>query len=138
MKKRLNSIWHNMKTRCYNPNVPNYGYYGGRGISVCEEWRNSFQAFYEWAVENGYRDDLTIDRIDMNGNYEPSNCRWVDMYVQNNHSRRNHLVTHNGETKTAAEWARQYGIYRQLFTMRILRGWSFERAINPNAKRGED
>ena len=138
MKKRLYSIWHNMKTRCYNPKAEKFKHYGGRGISVCEEWRTSFKAFYEWAIANGYRDNLTIDRIDMNGNYEPSNCRWVDMLVQNNHSRKNRLITHNGETKTASEWARQYGINRQLFATRIRRGWRFERAINPNVRHRED
>jgi hypothetical protein len=137
-KSRIYSTWHNMKSRCYNPNTQHYNHYGGRGIIVCDEWKNSFQAFHKWAIENGYRDDLTIDRIDVNGNYEPSNCRWVDMYCQNNNTSKNRYITHNGETKTAAEWARQYGINTRLFSTRMRRGWRFERAINPNNRHRED
>ena len=128
MKKRLYSIWHNMKTRCCNPNNYHFKYYGGRGICICDEWKNSFQTFYEWAINNGYSDKLTIDRIDNDGNYEPSNCRWVDMYCQNNHTRKNHYIEYKGITKTASEWAKIYGLSRQLLSMRIRRGWSFERA----------
>ena len=84
---RLNRIWKNMKTRCSNPNSNNYQYYGERGITICEEWKNSFESFMEWALANGYREDLTIDRIDVNENYEPNNCRWVTMTVQNNNRR---------------------------------------------------
>lgn len=85
---RLYTIWANMKQRCTNPNYPQFKDYGGRGISVCSEWANSFKRFYTWAMENGYQKHLTIDRIDNNGIYEPSNCRWVTMLVQN-HNKRN-------------------------------------------------
>ena len=91
---RLYRIWCGMKSRCCNPNVPFYKYYGGKGIAVCEEWQNDFQSFFffffGWSMANGYEDHLTIDRIDNDGNYEPSNCRWVSMAVQNrNKGRRN-------------------------------------------------
>lgn len=84
---RLHSIWATMKERCDLKKRRDYKYYGGRGITVCDEWRNDFQAFYDWAMANGYLDDLTIDRIDVNGNYEPSNCRWITIQEQQKNKR---------------------------------------------------
>jgi hypothetical protein len=84
---RVHRIWKAMHTRCYNPNFKFYHHYGGRGITICDEWLHNFQAFYDWAMVNGYKDDLTIDRIDSNKGYSPHNCRWVTMAEQNKNKR---------------------------------------------------
>ncbi len=107
---RLFSIWVGMRRRCYDTRRNNYQNYGGRGIRVCNEWlgESGFQAFYDWAMANGYDDTLTIDRIDDDGNYEPCNCRWVDMQTQQNNRRNNHIVTAYGESMTVTQMARKY------------------------------
>jgi len=93
-----------MKERCDNPNSKDYHNYGGRGITYVDEWKE-LNPFYEWAMNNGYCDSLTIDRIDVNGNYEPSNCRWASKKTQANNTRTNVRLTINGETKTITEWS---------------------------------
>ena len=127
---RQYSIWTNMKSRCSNQEDHAYKYYGGRGITVCDEWKSDFQAFYYWAMANGYQDNLTLDRIDVNGNYEPSNCRWVSMKEQSLNKRSNHLITYNGETLTITQWADRLGIDKMVLFARINDyHWDIEKAL---------
>jgi hypothetical protein len=93
-----------MKKRCCLPTNKDYKNYGGRGISVCDEWKNSFLTFYEWSMFNGYSGALTLDRIDVNGNYEPTNCRWATMKMQQQNRRNNLCITHNEQSKSLSEW----------------------------------
>lgn len=128
-KTRIYKTWQGMKSRCYNPNAKYYENYGGRGITICKEWLDDFMNFYNWAITNGYRDDLTIDRIDNDGNYEPSNCRWVTRTVQMNNMRKNRIIEFNGERKSVSDFARQYGFAPELIHERLNRGWSVDDAL---------
>lgn len=118
----LHQIWRDIKMRCDNPNMENYKHYGGRGIKMCDEWKD-FQAFYDWSMKNGYEKGLSIDRIDTNGNYSPENCRWASMKVQQNNRRNNKILTINGETKTMSEWADFYSMKYTVVKSRIKNGW---------------
>jgi len=124
-----------MKERCYNKNYQEYHLYGGRGIKVCEEWKNDFMFFYDWAMANGYNSKLSIDRIEFNGNYEPSNCRWANDYTQANNKRNNILLTHNGKTMTMPEWARELTLPYSTLANRRKKGKSVEEILNPIKKR---
>lgn len=110
IERRLGYRLDNMKERCYNANCPAYKNYGGRGITICDEWLKDSRAFVKWALANGFRDGLSIDRIDNDGPYAPWNCRWVDNKVQMNNTRINVHLTINGETHTKSEWADKVGI----------------------------
>ena len=116
---RLYRIWASIKTRYLNKNNRRYKDYGGRGIKVCDEWSGDFQAFYDWAMAHGYRDDLQIDRIDNDGNYCPENCRWATTVEQANNTRRNHVIEYDGQKKTLAEWSRERGISYNALKQRI-------------------
>lgn len=112
-KTKLYSVWGSMKDRCFNENVSQFSDYGGRGISVCNEWKNDFQAFYDWAIGNGYKDGLTIERKDVNGDYCPENCCWITREEQSKNRRNSHFITYRGETKTLSEWSRELHIDRE-------------------------
>jgi hypothetical protein len=133
---RLYSIWRNMKQRCFNPKASKYEIYGGRGITVCKEWLE-YLNFHNWAIQNGYSDELSIDRIDSDGNYEPSNCRWVSYSEQNSNKRDNHLVTYNGVTKTMKDWSIDLGMKYSTLKCRLTDyKWTVDKAFTtPVGKR---
>ena len=126
---RIHRIWMAMLARCSSPGNTAYKNYGGRGITVCDEWKNSFMSFYEWAIDNGYNDTLTIDRVDNEKEYSPENCRWATRKTQLNNTRRNHFITYDGKTLTVAQWSELLGISIHALSHRIERGWSIERAF---------
>lgn len=134
---RLHSIWNCMFDRCRNSNNPRYKDYGGRGISVCSSW-TEYLSFKKWTLENGYSDDLTLDRIEVNGNYCPENCRWATHLEQQNNMRSNTLITFNGKTLTLAQWSREIGVQYGTLVARWSRGWNVERMLTtPNQKKGD-
>jgi hypothetical protein len=130
---KLYEVWKAMKKRCFNKNCKIYADYGGRGITVCEEWVSDFVSFYNWSMQNGYAEGLTIDRIDNDGNYEPSNCRWTthDVQIKNRRKYKNSVdVEINGETKTLMEWSKLTGISYNTLHKRIRLGWQGEKIIS--------
>ena len=133
---RIYKIYYAMKQRCFNPKTKNYSGYGGRGITVCQEWVDNFLCFYDWSIKNGYeeklengRNKLTLDRIDNNGNYEPSNCRWVVQKVNERNKRTNRIIEFNGEKRTIVEWSEMLNIPVSRLYNRLFDGWSVERAF---------
>ncbi len=124
------STWSGMRARCLNPKSPSYRNYGGRGITICEQWVESFPTFCK---DMGPRpsEDHSIDRINNEGNYEPSNCRWATRQEQGRNTRKNVMVTHGGETLCVSEWAERYGVRSSLLNSRLKAGWSFEDAVSP-------
>jgi len=107
---RCYNIWNRMKDRCYNVNAEKYKVYGARGIKICDEWRDDFAKFYEWAMNNGYSDELSIDRIDVNGNYEPNNCRWATSVEQARNKQNTIYYTIQGIKKPFREWCEIYNV----------------------------
>lgn len=134
---RLHQCYKDMINRCYKVNNKNYKNYGFRGIKVCPEWLNDFYSFRDWALANGYADNLTLDRINVDKNYEPSNCRWASSKAQNNNRRNNVVVTYNGETMTLHELSERYPDvgYKTLWA-RINAGWSLHDAIETPVRKG--
>lgn len=126
---RLYTCWQNMITRCTNNKDRYFKDYGGRGIKVCNEWQD-FDNFAEWAMTNGYNNSLTIDRIDVNGNYEPINCKWATAKEQANNTRKTKYFEHNGEQKTLSQLADEYSInYKLLYERVVIEHWDLERAL---------
>lgn len=128
-KTRLYRIWQNMKNRCRNENVDRFERYGGRGISICKEW-HEFDNFYKWSMDNGYNDELTIDRIDNDGDYNPENCKWSTQREQARNRSTTVKVERNGITKPLREWCEIEGVGFNMVYKRIRRGWDIEDAIN--------
>lgn len=130
-EEKLRKVLREMKRRCQDPKNGKYHRYGGRGITVCAEW-GEYVNFRTWSIENGYQEGLTLDRVDNDGNYEPSNCRWTTKRQQSRNTSKNHIITAFGETKTMVEWVEDprcvvaYGT----FQLRVYRrGWEAERAL---------
>ena len=132
--KRLYRIWSGMKCRCNDQRNKDFAHYGGRGITFCSEW-SEFVPFRDWALANGYSDDLSIDRIDVNGNYCPENCRLVSAKEQANNRTNNRKVSYKGETKNVSEWAKQYGIDASLFHAAIRRGKTIDEIVSEYAEK---
>lgn len=128
-KERLYRTWTGMHRRCYDSNHDRYKWYGGKGISVCDEWHD-YVSFRTWALENGYKDKLTIDRINPKDDYHPKNCQWVDMKIQANNRRNNRILVYNNKEYTATELAEEYGLLQHTIFNRLKLGWSVERIVN--------
>lgn len=137
-KTRLFKVWLSIKNRCSYTNGIGYKYYGGRGITVCDEWLHDFQAFYDWSMANGYKEEIspngrnrwTIDRIDNNKGYSPDNCRWVTIEVQANNKTTNHFVEYNGEKLTLSQIAKRYNIEKSTLRYRLKYGWDIQKAVS--------
>lgn len=127
---RIYYIWTSMIQRCYNPKAGSYRLYGAKGVTVCDEWRRDAASFFAWAADNGYSDDLSIDRLDNSKGYSPDNCRWVTMKTQQNNRSTNKLLTHDGKTLTLSQWAETIGLNPRSLESRLVRGWPTEKALS--------
>ena len=142
-QQRLNLVYHSMLARCYNPNAKSYKHYGERGITVCEEWLNTekgythygiyskgWRTFEKWALDNGYKEGLTIDRIDNDKGYSPENCRWVDRKVQANNRNFCRYITYKGKTQNLKQWCCELGLNYKTIHRRIKSlHWTIEKAF---------
>lgn len=125
---RIYNTWAHIKQRCTNPKNASYIYYGAKGIKVCDEWQE-FEPFYKWSMEHGYNENLTIDRIDVNGNYEPSNCRWATIDQQNNNKSDTRLYTMDNKTQCIKKWSEEYNICYSSLQNRLSKGIDIKTAI---------
>jgi hypothetical protein len=128
-KSRLDNIYCKIKSRCLNPKEPSYKWYGARGITICDEWLQDKNKFFQWAINNGYKNNLTIDRIDNNGNYEPNNCKWSSPKEQARNRRTNNVIEFQGEKHTITEWCEILGYKSSVIIARFKRGWSVEKTF---------
>lgn len=126
---RLYNIWYNMKRRCLNTNDKDYKNYGKRGITICEQWKEDFLAFYNWSIKNGYKEDLTIDRINNDGNYEPSNCRWISIREQLCNGSRNVIFNINGKQQCLTDICKERNLNYTTIKYRIDKGMTIEEAL---------
>jgi hypothetical protein len=126
---RIHRKWRGMKDRCFNSNHDRYHCYGGRGITVCTEWKNDFMSFYTWAMSNGYEDELSIDRVDVNGPYSPENCSWSSPSMQSRNKQDTIYTTIDGIKKPLISWAEENGIKYKTIMTRFYRGWRGEKLI---------
>ena len=128
---KLYKIWAGIKQRCFNSKHKNNNRYKGRGITMCDEWKNNFTSFYNWAISNGYKKGLTVERINNDGNYEPSNCKWATRSEQANNTSRNHFIFFNGEKHTISQWSKKLGISYSALAERIRKNLPIERCFYP-------
>jgi hypothetical protein len=130
---KIYTVWSSMKSRCNNPKHHAFMHYGGRGITVCDDW-NDVYSFCQWAFANGYEEGLSLDRIDNNGNYEPSNCRWATHKEQHRNQRNNRLLEYNGESKPVSVWAEELGINNRTILSRLRKGWSVQNTLETKVR----
>ena len=135
IRRKLQKVFRSMTYRCYNEDNRVYEYYGGKGVRICDEWMESFDNFYHWAILNGYREGLSIDRINVNGNYSPDNCRWVTMKEQTKNRTNTVLVKYNGKKMTLREWSEELNISLSTITKRKHNGYSDKEIIEGKPKR---
>ena len=134
-KHKLYRVYWAMKDRCYHTTCKAYKYYGGKGVKIYQEWLDNYENFYNWCMNNGYKNGLTIDRIDVNGNYEPNNCRFITQKEQVNNTTRNRIFTFNGESLNIAQWAEKLDInINTLYARLVTNKWSVERALTEPIK----
>lgn len=127
---KLYIVFSAMKQRCYNKNNKDYSGYGNRGIKIYQEWLNNYEKFHNWALNNGYKEGLYIDRINNNGNYEPNNCRWINNKENTNNTRKNNHILYKGKTYTIQEFSEFCKISRTTLVQRLKLGWDLEKIVN--------
>lgn len=132
IKTKAIKTYYHVKSRCYNPNNKSYSNYGKRGIVMCDEWLNNRESFITWAIANGCKEGLSLDRINNNGPYSPENCRWITLKENNQNRRSSKFYTFQGLTLNLQQWCDKYNLPRARVNARLNRGWSFEEAITEN------